>query len=369
MNFKDHYTTVIVGAGPAGVMASIYASAAGDVLLIDSMSMPREKSCGGMLNEYSQEFLQSSMNIPKSIICDPEWINFRFFDWDREIRKATSLRFMNVDRIKFDDWLMSMLPGNVDVAPLTRFTSLKQDLDHVEVSMKRADSKEGAITTVSADYLIGCDGPRSSVRRELPISQLKLYKTLQEFLPAKGAFEPYFDCIYSRNIGDNYGYGYVIPKDDMAIIGSVFFPGSKNCLESHLKAIDEYRGYFPYGADPVRKREAWTAVKVTSTKDIVGGVGRVLLAGEAGGIMSPSSGEGISFAMNSGKLAGIAIASCARSKTTALAAVEHYRESLKPIRKNIARRLRYFPVLNSNWGKWLGGSSPDFLVDIVAHRI
>lgn len=369
VNLKEHYTTVIVGAGPAGVMASIYASAAGNVLLVDSMSMPREKSCGGMLNEYSQDFLQSSMRIPKSIICDPEWINFRFFDWDREIKKATSLRFMNVDRVKFDDWLMGMLPGNVDVSPLTRFTALKQDQEHVEITLKPANAQSAPETTITADYLIGCDGPRSSVRHCLPISQLKLYKTLQEFLPVEGKLEPFFDCIYSRNIGDNYGYGYIIPKDDMAIVGSVFFPGSKNCLESHLKAIGKYRKYFPYGDKQMRKREAWTAVQVTTTKDIVGGVGRVLLAGEAGGIMSPSSGEGISFAMNSGKLAGIAIASCARSKTTALAAVEHYKESLKPIKKNIARRLRYFPVLNSNWGKWLGGSSPDFLVDIVAHRI
>ena len=370
MELKEHYHTVVVGAGPAGVMASIYASAAGDVLLVDAMSMPREKSCGGMLNEYAQAFLRDIARIPNNIICDPEWINFRFYDWDREIRKATSLRFMNVDRVGFDDWLMSMLPGNVDVLPQTSFVTCEQNDFGVTVTLKPPTPGTAAKETkVHCAYLIGCDGPRSTVRRSLPVTQLALYKTLQEFLPSTESPEPYFDCVYSRNIGDNYGYGYVIPKGDSTIIGSVFYPGSTNCLENHLKAIDEFRKYFHYGTEQTRKREAWTAVKVTSVKDIVGGHGRVLLAGEAGGIMSPSSGEGISFAMNSGKLAGIAVTEASRSTTESKTAVDRYRASLKPIKNNIARRLRYFPVLNSNWGKWLGGSSPNFLVDIVAHRI
>ena len=181
--------------------------------------------------------------------------------------------------------------------------------------------------------------------------------------------EPYFDCLYSRKIGDNYGYGYTIPKDGMCIIGSVFFPGSKNCLEAHEKAVDEFRSYYGYGSQQLRRREAWTAVKVNSTKDIVGGHGRVLLAGEAGGIMSPSSGEGISFAMNSGKLAGMAIATQGKHKGDGSEVLECYRSSLKPIKANIRRRLLYFPLLNSHFGKVLGSVAPNFVVDKVAHQI
>lgn len=369
MELKSHYSTIVVGAGPAGVMASIYASALGDVLLVDAMSMPREKSCGGMLNEYAQAFLKDLADIPKDIISDPEWINFRFYDWDRKIKKATSLRFMNVDRVKFDDWMMGMLPSNVTVLPETRFTELKQDPKKVTVSLRSASDANADGITVEADYLVGCDGPRSSVRRALPVTQLKLYKTLQEFLPADTKLEPYFDCLYSRNIGKNYGYGYLIPKDGMAVIGSVFFPGSKNCLEAHEAAIAEYRMRYHYGYEQLRPREAWTAVKVNKVSDVVGGVGRVLLAGEANGIMSPSSGEGISFAMNSGKLAGLAIATQGKHKGAATDALDVYKASLKPIKACIGRKLKYFPVINSRVGKWMGGNSPAFLVDAVAHRI
>ena len=52
-----HVRTLVVGAGPAGIMAALAAAPAGDVLLVDSSALPRDKSCGGMLNEYAQEFL------------------------------------------------------------------------------------------------------------------------------------------------------------------------------------------------------------------------------------------------------------------------------------------------------------------------
>lgn len=368
MELKSHYGTIVVGAGPAGVLASVYASGHGSVLLVEAMSLPREKSCGGMLNEYSQAFLNKVSKLPAELVCEPEYINFRYFNWDKQVRKPTKLRFMNVDRVSFDDWLMSMLPSNVDVLPQTRFCGCSQDTLQVSVTLKSAAEADASEFTVSCDYLIGADGPRSSVRRSLPVSQLTLYKTLQEFLPAT-QMEPFFDCLYSKQIGGNYGYGYTIPKDGMAVVGSVFFPGSKHCLEAHEKAVETFRSYYGYGTEQLRRREAWTAVKVNSVADIVGGYGRVLLAGEAGGIMSPSSGEGISFAMNSGKLAGMAVATQGMHRGGGEEVLESYRASLKPIKKNIARRLRYFPLLNSDFGKMLGTVAPNFVVDKVAHQI
>ena len=53
------------------------------------------------------------------------------------------------------------------------------------------------------------------------------------------------------------------------------------------------------------KREAAAALYVRTGEDTVPGVGRVLLAGEAGGFMSPTSGEGISYALETGFQAGL----------------------------------------------------------------
>lgn len=380
MNIEQHYTTIVVGCGPAGIMGARAASERGPVLLIDTMKLPREKSCGGMLNEFSQAFIADELGtqIPENLLVDPEWIHFRYFDWDRDIREATTLKFANVDRKAFDEWLMGFLPDNVTVVDDLRLIHLSQTRDEVTVQLQAADDVDADVITVTCSYLLGADGPRSETRRQLPVSQLKLYKTLQDYLPLTGSVEPYFDCVYARGIGDDYGYGYVVPKGDHIILGSVFFPGSKHVNKLHEKAVDLYSAYYNYSTERTR-REAWNAISVTSVADIAGGHGRVLLAGEAGGIFSPSSGEGISFALNSGTLAGRAIAD-AREGATLIGKRNHfsseesealrlYREALGPIRRNIERRLKFFPIMNSDIGKFLGAYVPPKIIDKFTHII
>ncbi len=369
MKLNDYYSTIVVGAGPAGIMAARQAAKRGSVLLLERMNLPRSKSCGGMLNPYSVRFLENvCAKVPKRVICEPQKINFRFFDWDRDIRKATKLEFLNVDRKAFDEWTLQLLPNNVEVAENMCFISCNENESKVYVTVRQADSqadKKATLKKIACDFLVACDGPRSSVRRSMDVSQLSLYKTLQEFIPYdNNPCEPFFDCVYSRHIGSDYGYGYIIPKSEHFIVGSVFFPHAKNCASLHDTAIKTFSKYYNF-KDASTKREAWSAVKAQSVKDIVAGRGRVLFAGEAAGIISPSSGEGISFAMNSGNLAGQAVC----SSDDASLVLSNYETSLKPIKRVMAQRLRYFPVLNSGWGKWLGGSSPNFLVDFVAHRI
>lgn len=356
----EHYSTVVVGAGPAGIMAALHAADSGDVLLIDSSTLPRDKSCGGMLNEYSQRFVEEYGSIPREMILDPEWVNFRYFDWDRDIRKATALRFANVDRKAFDDWLLALLPHNVTVVGGVSLKDFAQSSDQVTSTLV---SRAGEELTITSDFLIGADGPRSTVRRSTGVGNVANYKTLQEFCTLEGEVEPFFDCIYSRHIAAGYGYGYVIPKGDVAIVGSVFFPGTKSPLDLHLKAIETFKSYYPLGESV--KREAWTALQVINATDINPGTGRVLLAGEAGGFISPTSGEGISFALNTGRMAGQAVAA-ARSTTDVAAA---YNRAILPVRKNIGFRIKMFPIMNSDVGKWIGGSTPTPIISKITQRL
>ncbi len=144
------------------------------------------------------------------------------------------------------------------------------------------------------------------MRRQLGAGSVATYVTLQDFCRIEGPIEPFFDCIYMRDIGDEFGYAYVVPKGDVAIVGSVFYPKTKRPHVKHDQVLERLRQALPLG-DSI-KREAWVALSVRHNSDIVLGDGRVLLAGEAGGFMSPSSGEGISYALNTGRLAGTAVA-------------------------------------------------------------
>lgn len=350
----SHYSTIVVGAGPAGAMAAFHAAARGSVLLIESSRLPRDKSCGGMLNAYTQTFLSEYGQIPDDLSLDPAWVHFRYHDWDRKILKPTELRFSNVDRQRFDDWLLSLLPDSVEIQGSTALTGFEQDADGVRVAMR----VDGETRSVTCDNLIGCDGPRSTVRRSLGAGSVSTYVTLQDFCTLDDEIEPFFDCVYMRDVGDSFAYAYVVPKGPVAIIGSVFYPKTKVPHKKHDQVLEMMADHLPLGASA--KREAWVALSVRHADDVVAGSGRVLLAGEAGGFMSPTSGEGISYALNTGRLAGQAVGS-----STPKQALTSYAAATDHIRRNIGRKLKWLPFMESRAGKYLAGYVPDSLVSRI----
>ena len=352
---RGDFDTIVVGAGPAGIMAALHVTARGDVLLVDASPLPRDKSCGGMLNEYSQRFLADYGSVPESLFLEPRWVNFRYVDWDRGIRKPTELRFANVDRRAFDDWLTSLLPDAVTVLGATSVTGLTENQHSVVVETR---SPDGSISAYTCRNLIGCDGPRSTVRRALATGTPATYVTLQDFCALDANLEPYFDCIYMRGVGDSFAYAYVVPKGDVAIVGSVFYPKTKRPHEKQEQVLAVLRDSLPLGESV--KREAWVALSVRHGSDVVAGSGRVLLAGEAGGFMSPTSGEGISYALNTGRLAGLAVAAGAPEE-----ALTRYHAHTDPIARNISRKLKWLPFMESSAGKYLAGFVPTPLVSRV----
>lgn len=356
MTQVHRYTTVVAGSGPAGVMAAYQAARRGSVLLVDAAALPRDKSCGGMLNEYSQEFLESRFGaLPSDMVLGPAYVNFRYHDWDRRILKPTQLRFLNVDRSMFDSWLVSRLPDSVTVLGSTSVVGFSQTADEVQVKLK---SEEGE-RSVACEFLVGADGPRSGVRRQLGVGGVATYVTLQDFCTVEGELEPYFDCIYMRDIGDSFAYAYVVPKGPVAIVGSVFYPKTKRPHEKQEQVLELLRTSLPLGESV--KREAWVALSVRAPGDVMRGEGRVLMAGEAGGFMSPSSGEGISYALNTGWLAGTAIA---ESSDTGADALKAYEAATSHITQNIRRKLKWLPFMESRAGKYLAGFVP---TPVVSH--
>jgi len=237
--------------------------------------------------------------------------------------------------------------------------SFAQDADGVFVELKCADGP----MAVSCNNLIGADGARSAVRRGLGIGAVTTYVTLQDYVELDGEIEPFFDCVYMRGIGDEFAYAYVVPKGDRVAIGSVFYPKTKRPYEKQEQVISLLREAMPQLGRST-KREAAAALYIRASADTVPGLGRVLLAGEAGGFMSPTSGEGISYALETGFQAGLAVAE--NAPDTALAA---YRTATKDLHRDIRRRLRWLPVMESPVGKYVAGMVPPSLVDRVTQGL
>ncbi len=356
---SNHYRTIIVGAGPAGILAAYHAATAGRTLLVESGPIPRYKSCGGMLHVHTRRTLSEYAPIPDDVVLDPRTVLFRFHDWDRKVKKVTTLELLNVDRALFDEWLLGVLPPAVEIVAPCEVRSLTQDAEKVSVTLRTANGD----IAVTCDNLIGADGGRSKVRRDLNVPNTAQYVTLQDFVRLEGPIEPYFDCIYMRGISDEYAYTYVVPKGDVADIGCVYYPRSKQPWLMQDQIVSTLRAAMPALGETVA-REACTALYVRSIDDVVAGQGRVLLAGEAGGFLSPTSGEGISYAVNTGRLAG-----CAVAENGAGDAVEAYRKATRGIRVNIGRKFRWLPMMESRVGKYFAGFVPQPVVSRITHGL
>ena len=368
---KGFYDAVIAGAGPAGVMAAVEAArGCAHVLLVEASGLPRQKSCGGMLNPYSRRALEPYGQIPEEMILDPRWIDFQYYHMDREVKKRTQVRFLNVDRELFDEWLLSLLPANVDVAERVRLEDVSQDAEGV-TAIVRGFAREGSRVQrdVRCRYLIAADGPRATVRERLGLRPFDRYITVQEYMKIEpGTLDNTFDCIYSKRFSRDYGIGYIMPKGDVAIIGSIFYPGSRDCERKHEEVLEILRGIYPLGE--AVKRETWIAAHLTRPADLVAGEGRILLAGEGGGFLSCTSGEGISFALNSGIKAGRAVAQAARcGEVSEGCALARYERALEPMKRNLAFRMGMFPFMNNYACKNLACLVPTPIVSKMTERL
>ena len=369
----ERYDVVVVGAGPAGIMAAVEAArACKNVLLVESSKLPREKSCGGMLNLYTRRALEPYGGVPEEMVLDPRWIYFRYFHMDFNVKKRTEVKFLNVDRLMFDEWLLSLLPENVDVAAQTRLVDASQDSAKVDVTLRDCiPDGSRAVCHVSASYLVAGDGPRATVRERLGLRPFDRYITVQEYVKIEpGTLDPYFDCICSRRFPKEYGIGYIMPKGDVAIIGSIFYPGSRDCERKHAGILDILRETYPYPLGKSVKRESWIAAHLRKPADLVAGEGRILLAGEGGGFLSCTSGEGISFALNSGIKAGRAVAESVSAGSGAVDdALQRYEQSLEPMKRNLGFRMKMFPFMNNDFCKTLACAVPTPIVSKMTERL
>ncbi len=312
-----------------------------------------------MLNADSQKLASAFGVIPERAILAPREVTFRYVDFDRDLRKPTSLRFLNVDRSTFDAWLIAQLPDSVEVAEGAEVQGIEQLPDRVLVRVRTQLGE----TKVSCETLVGADGARSVVRSRLTTRSPGLYVTLQDQVELLGPLPETFDCIHVRGIGDGHAYTYVVPKGDFAAVGSVLYPRTIRPHEDHERVLAILRSANPSLGRTVR-REAAAALAVRRPSDVMPGAGRVLLAGEAGGFISPTSGEGISYALRTGTMAGAAIAEHEQPDRLSV-----YAENTLPMARDIARRLRWLPLMESRLGRYAAGFVPTSMISRITEGL
>lgn len=290
----------MVGAGPTGCLAVLNAPAYKNILLIDRLKLPRDIICGGVVSADAMKRLDY-LNPPEAVFSDPSRLHWSLYDWSLERGgPLTDRTYLNVNRAAFDSWLMEAATGldNVQLWPSTSFMGLDDGKDgSVRLRLKRG----GQQVEVDAEYIIGADGCASSIRKALGYAVPARWITVQETIRSQGVNVERFLAVMDDDIEH---YGWVIPKGKNLLLGIGSSTGGMQpleCLRAFKVRLKAYHGIHGLSVDGPRAR---TVTRLRSSSDLIAGKGRILLAGEAAGLICPWSGEGITYAVRSGAMAG-----------------------------------------------------------------
>ncbi len=340
------YDLAIIGAGPAGATLARLCADRYRVLLLDRRPLDRApvallpgpgptKCCGGLVAPDAQrELARLGVGLPGSVLVGPQLFAVRSVDLGSGRQRIYQRHYINVDRERFDRWLVSLVPPGVDRRFGSSLRGFRIASDRVELSVS------GQRRPIAARMVVGADGAGSRVRRlcrDAPA--IAGYVAVQEWREVRRT-EPYFGAVFDPAATDFYAW--TIPKGDYLLVGAALPPGrdARARFERLLGALD--RAGFELGRRV--RGEGARLCRPRHPGQLYLGRGRVALIGEAAGWISPSSAEGMSYAFASARLFG-------RSLRWGLAgAVGRYRRAAWSLAatllaKNLKSRVMYSPPL------------------------
>jgi flavin-dependent dehydrogenase len=232
------------------------------------------------------------LGLPKNVLVDPQLFVVRAIDVQRQVERYYQRYYINMDRQKFDCWLLSMVPSSVDIRLGCRFKSYKSENGSFKIKYVRNDNT----CVESARMLIGADGASSIVRKlaapDAPFP--KAYIGVQEWVEADTEL-PYFSTMFDPEITDYYCW--TIPKEKYLVIGVALRPRCE--VDSKFNLLKERLRDYGFRFGRTVRRESAFILRPERTRQIYTGANGVALLGEAAGWISPSSAEGLSYAFKS----------------------------------------------------------------------
>ena len=285
------YDIVIIGAGPAGsTLAKLISKTNKKILIIDAENEKNKKPCGGLLAPDAQkELAHYDLVIPKDILVSPQIFSVKTMDLVSKQIKYYQRYYLNMDRYKFDKYLVSLIPKNVKKINGRVVSIKKQDNYILEVLEKNKKS------IINSKIIVGADGCNSIVRRTFYKNNIMKYMAIQEWYKCVDTSNSFYSCIFDRKTSDSCSW--LIHKDEYLIYGGAF--DIKNSKDKFFEQKNRLSKFLNVDLNESVKREACLVYRPKRFKDFVTGKDGAYLIGEAAGFISASSFEGISSAIKS----------------------------------------------------------------------
>ncbi len=312
------YDVIVVGAGPAGSTTARSCAEKGlKTLLVEKDRFPRYKPCGGFLSSRVLKELDFDIGgVIESTVSEAKF-SFQLQD-SFSIIAPNPIGYL-VMRDSFDHLLCRKAQERgVDLREGRRVVAVRQDPEGVEVSIEEGES-------IRCRYLVGADGARGVVALLVNGGVMRKAGVALEGegrLPAgirRKSSSVHVDLGMIPN-----GCGWIFPKGNFVSFGiGVTVPSKGMKLRSRLER-------FIAGVDYIRgvemEKACFYPLPTFSGDNLPLSKGRILLVGDAANLIDPLTGEGIYYAIRSGRMATEAIVKAVKHDRKRISG---YRESLK----------------------------------------
>ena len=292
----ERFDVLVVGAGPAGSATAIHLAHAGTrVLLADKARFPRDKPCGGGLTGRALRHAPCDVEPVVEHVVDRFVLRARY--GARVARASHRPLIRMTQRRRLDLHLAEQAAAlGADFRDGVRIDELMLEDDHVTAVVGGS--------RVRASFLVGADGANGLVARTAALGDGIVRGVALEGNAPWGPLDPapYRKTAWVELGVVPGGYGWVFPKGDHANLGVGGWLDEGPRLREHLDRLARMHGLDPSALAEVRgHRLPMRRLGSPAAR------GRVLLAGDAAGLVDPLSGDGIYEAFVSARLAADAI--------------------------------------------------------------
>ena len=356
MSETERYDIAVIGGGPAGATAAqALAEEGAKVLLLERGN--RIKPCGGaippkLIEEFDIPQQQLVARVHRARIVAPS---------HRHVDMPINGGYVGmVDRKDFDEWLRQRAAHRGADYRQGEFLRLKEAGDHVQLEYRERNAPRDQVEYVEAKLVIGADGANSMVASQGLYDQprLSMVSDRNEILrfvpgenpmhhvaayheiiaaPADGYDRARCDVYYDHKLSPDF-YAWIFPHGDTLSVGV----GSAQKGFSLRQAVTRLRE--ESGLDQVETLRREGAPIPLHPLRRWGNGRNVIVTGDAAGVVAPASGEGIYYAMLSGKLAASSAASFLQTGDPAA-----LRQARKLFMKHHGQTFRMLAMMQKYW--------------------
>ena len=287
------FDAVVVGAGPAGsTLAWRLADAGVSVLAVDKARFPRDKPCGGGLTFRA---VRQCPVDPSPVVEERvDILELRFRYRDAVVRHAGGAVVWMTQRRLLDAFLLDA--ARERGAEVVEGTAVRFGSDNT-LSLSSGER-------VRAGVIVGADGANGMTARAAGLGGAIAYGVAFEGNVPYGTLsrERYERRAVIEFADIPGGYGWVFPKGDHANVGVGCWQSEGPRIREHLARLCEAHGLDPEALESLRGHR----LPMRRPGMRIAGE-RVLLVGDAAGLLDPASGDGMYECFVSSKLASTAI--------------------------------------------------------------